>query len=293
MIDCTLVTCAHVPALDPDDRALARELRSRGLCVSIELWNDPRVDWSASAFCLVRSTWDYHAHYPQFLAWIDAVAAVSEICNERTLLRWNAHKSYLRDLESHGVPIVPTAWAARGEPFDIATAARERGWREIVIKPALGAASHAVLRVRPSMDSLMAGQAHLECLVREQEVLVQPYLDGVATYGERGLIFFDGRYSHAVVKKPFDTVLAIEDAREALVEATAGEIAAARRALEAVPGRPLYARVDLLRDAHDRPAVNEVELIEPGLYLTAHPPAAAAFADAIERHIAETTRSVS
>jgi hypothetical protein len=103
-------------------------------------------------------------------------------------------------------------------------------------------------------------------------------------WGERALIFFRGHYSHAVLKKPFDTVLVV-GTRSSLVEAKREELDIAARALAAVPGRPLYARVDLLRDDENRICVNEVELIEPGLYLAVHEPARRHFADAVEREL--------
>ncbi len=285
MIDCTLVTCKIVPELDPDDRTLVHELIKRGLTVSVEVWNDPHVDWAASRLCLIRSTWDYHSRYCAFLAWIERVAAMTTIRNDRLLLYWNAHKSYLRELERLGVPVVPTEWVAEGSRSDIGELCAARGWRDVVIKPAQGAAAHKVVLVRHDERSLAAGQAHLDQLARSQDVLVQPYLPAVETYGERALVFFDNRYSHAVVKKPFDTILAVSNTVSARVEATPEEISVASRAASAVPSEPLYARVDLLRDAEGNPRVSEVELIEPALYLAVHAPAPARFADAIEREL--------
>jgi len=63
---------------------------------------------------------------------------------------------------------------------------------------------------------------------------------------------------------------------------TAGEklLAAGRRAIEAVPGKPLYARVDLLCSGGDF-LIMELELIEPSLYLRMHPDAPKRFADAL------------
>lgn len=56
------------------------------------------------------------------------------------------------------------------------------------------------------------------------------------------LIFFEGRYSHAVAKKPFDSVLEVGDARSAATEATPAEVEVATRAVEAVPGFLPYTR---------------------------------------------------
>lgn len=286
MIDCTLVTCERVPALDPDDRLLLQKLCERGLKVSTKVWSDPSVDWEATGLCILRSTWDYHTRYHDFIGWIEQVAALTTIRNNPRLLHWNAHKSYLRELELLGVPVVPTVWVAQGRGRSLADLCEARSWRDVVLKPARGAAAHDVKLVRRESASLALGQAHLNQIVQTQDMLVQPYLKTVVTYGERALMFFHGRYSHAVVKKPFDTVLAISDARSSRVEATPEEIEVGTKAIESVPGQPLYARVDLLRDHQQKVRVSEVELIEPALYLAVHDAAPATFADAVERELA-------
>jgi hypothetical protein len=285
MIDCTLVTCEKVPKLDPDDRVLLHELRARGLAVSIEIWSDPAVDWSDSRLCLLRSTWDYYGRYEDFIAWIERVASVTSIRNDCSLVKWNAHKSYIRELELLGIPVVPTSLLPQAQEQNVMELSKERGWSDIVIKPARGAAAHDVMLVRGDTASLAVGQAHFDLLAITQDVLIQPYLDSVVTYGERSLVFFNACYSHAITKKPFDTLLVVSNAPSTRVDATDDEIAVAMRALRAIPSSPLYARVDLLRDRDGVMLISEVELIEPGLYLAIHEPAPRMFADAIEREL--------
>jgi glutathione synthase/RimK-type ligase-like ATP-grasp enzyme len=290
-VDCMFVTCEHVPELDPDDRLLLQELCERGLRAAIGVWSDASVDWSEARLCLLRSTWDYHSRYNEFLEWVGRVGRVTTIRNDPHLLRWNADKSYLSDLERRGVPVVPTVWVRRNEGGRLAEIIEASGWCEVVIKPAQGAASHDVMHVRPGTAQVRAGQRHLDRLALQQDVLIQPYLGAVATYGERALIFFGGRYSHAVVKKPFDSVLVVSNARSARVDPATEEIAVATKAVQSVPSEPLYARVDLLRDDDGSVLVSEVELIEPGLYMAVHDPAVGIFADAIEDELAVGIRA--
>src|ERR1700722_3913515 len=124
-----------------------------------------------------------------------------------------------------------------------------------MIKPGRGAAASDLLLVRGNGSGHGSGQAHLDRLLAAHDVLVQPYLESVAEHGERALVFFDGRFSHAVRKKPFDTKLAI-DAGSPRIDASEEEVAVARSAIDAAPGRPLYARVDLLRGDDGRACVN-------------------------------------
>jgi glutathione synthase/RimK-type ligase-like ATP-grasp enzyme len=274
-----------VSRLDPDDRILVAALRKRGFAVAYAIWSDPDVDWSRSRVCLVRSTWDYYRHCDRFARWIDHAASVSIVQNDPALLTWNSHKSYLRELERRGVPVVPTAWLHRGAAANLKAIQADRGWEDMVIKPACGAATYGVMHVVSDEASLYKCQAHLGHLLRKNDVLVQPYLESVREYGERALIFINGTYSHAVVKKAFDKVLAVGAAPLARVEASAEEKRIASNALRSCPGHPLYARVDLLHDGR-RPCVSELELIEPALYFGADTMAAERIVDALEGQLA-------
>lgn len=252
--------------------------------MAFAVWSDPDVDWSLSRLCLVRSTWDYHMRYAEFQDWVDRVASVSIVRNDPVLLTWNSHKSYLREIEARGVPVVPSAWLNRGQSANLRVICADRGWKETVIKPARGAATHGVMHVLSDEASLRSGQKHLDRLLGENDVLVQPYLESVRDYGERALIYINGTYSHAVTKKAFDTVLAVRDASLARVEASNYEVEIASNALGSCPRDPLYARVDLLHDG-GRPCVSELELIEPALYFGANATAAVRLADALEKQL--------
>jgi glutathione synthase/RimK-type ligase-like ATP-grasp enzyme len=286
MIDCLFATYDELPGLDPDDRLAVDALRSVGLCAEPAVWNDPCVDWTQARVCVLRSTWDYPARFHEFLRWIDSVSTKTSLWNPAPVVRWNSHKFYLRDLERKGVPVVPTAWIARGTSLRLRELLRQRSWSEAVIKPAFGAGTVDVLKVDASVDGIASGQQHADRLLTEQDVLVQPYLHSVTEYPERALVFIDGSYSHAATKTPFQALLPAGEAGEQPVEASAQEIAIATRAMEAVPGPHLYGRVDLVRDDAGAPVVIELELIEPSLFLAMHPPAAGAFARAIARMLA-------
>lgn len=283
-IDCVIATYDGMPDLDPDDRLLLGALREHGVTVAIGVWSDPTVEWSAARLCVLRSTWDYPKHFARFSAWLDAVEQTTVIRNEPALVRWNSHKQYLRELELAGIPIVPTAWLARRQRADLRSLLAAHGWEEAVVKPARGAAALHVLRV--SLDRLDDAQAHLDRLLRTQDVLVQQYID-TAVHAERSLVFIAGAFTHAVSKRPFDTKMAIGDAAAQVVTPTADERAVAARAIASVPAASvLYGRVDVFQNDDGHVLVNEIELIEPALYLGAHPPAAQRLAAAIAHELA-------
>jgi hypothetical protein len=277
MPDFTFVTYAQMPDLDADDRLAVDVLAQRGLRAVPAVWDDPSVDWSKAGVVVIRSTWDYNLRHDAFLAWTESVAAVTPLYNPPALVRWNSHKSYIKDLVAHEVPVVPTLWLAKASRVDLADFLARAGWRTAVVKPAIGLSTYGVRRVTGSVDD----QAHVEALLREHDVMVQPYIKSVETYGERSLIFIDSTYSHAARKTAFQALLPAGEAGETPAEATGSEIAVAVKAMGALPEPALYARVDLVHGYDGQPLVIELEVVEPSLFLGMHPRAAHRFADAL------------
>jgi hypothetical protein len=248
--DVALVTYRGLPELDPDDRPLAAALRARGLDVAIVAWDDGAFDWASARIVFLRNPWDYFHRLDEFLAWAERVSRVTTLLNPVEALRWNLHKGYLVELEAN---------------------LAERGWRDVVLKPAVSADSWETHRL--GADQLDLAQAHAERLLPERDLLLQPFLDAVEAYGERCLIHVDGRYSHAVRKNALTQGGRWAGLPEGTpVEADADERDAAARVLAACPlGDLLYARVDLVRDAAGRPLLLELELVEPTLFVADQP----------------------
>jgi hypothetical protein len=273
-----LATCDQFPELYDDDRPLVSALAARGIEAAPRVWNDPAVAWDDYPLVVCRSPWDYHRHAPAFLAWIDRVAAKSAMVNAPAILKWNAHKGYLRDLEARGVAMVPTAWCPLGEPADLVAILEQRGWRDAVVKPAVSAGANDTLRVRVEEPSrIQQGAALLASLVRRGDALVQPYLATVEGHGERSLLHFDGVFSHAVRKHALLAPGAVDPLAQGegvpRVDASDAELAFASRVLAAAADAtgvaPAYARVDVAPAPDGGPLLMELEVLEPCLFLRA------------------------
>jgi hypothetical protein len=277
MPDFTFVTYSQMPDLDADDRLAVDVLSQRGLRAVPAVWDDKTVDWSNAGIVIIRSTWDYNLRHEAFLEWTEAVAAVTRIYNPPALVRWNTHKSYLKDLAARGVPVVPTLWLLKGARVDLSRFLDQAGFARAVVKPAVGLSTYGVRRVTGTKED----QAHVDGLLREHDVMVQPYLRSVETYGERALIFINGTYSHAARKTAFQALLPAGEAGETPAEATGSQIAIATLAVRALPEPALYARVDLVQGDDGAPLVIELEVVEPSLFLSMHPRAAHRFAEAL------------
>lgn len=278
-----LVTFAGLPDLDPDDHPLVPAFAALGARAEPVLWDDPAADWSAFAAVLLRSPWDYFRRYAEFLAWSERVAAVSRLFNPPELVAWNTDKRYLVALAERGAPVVPTALLELGTRADLAALVAGRGWREVIVKPAVSCDSWETIHVAP--ERLAEGQAHLDRLLPERAMLVQPFLGSVESHGERCLVFLDGELAHAVRKNPLTRGGRWTGLPEGVpVVPTPEERAAAEAVLDlACPERPLYARVDLVHGAAGAPLLLELELTEPTLFLEEHPGAADRLAAALLR----------
>jgi glutathione synthase/RimK-type ligase-like ATP-grasp enzyme len=279
-----LVTCRPGPqvSVDRDLPVLAGALAEAGAEASVEVWDDPDVDWGAFDLAVIRSTWDYSWRAAEFVAWAERCGKLTRLANPAEVVRWNTDKRYLGQLAAAGVPVVPTRYIAPGEapglPDD----------HEYVVKPTSGAGARFAARYTPGEHEVAVRQ-----LARMHEegftAMVQQYLKRIDVSGERAVQFFGGRLLHAGRKGAVLAPGTAYDARKVAhpgIEPwtpTAAELAVAERALAAVPDAPelLYARVDLVDGDDGQPCVMELELVEPNLFLWLHPQSAPRVAAAI------------
>jgi glutathione synthase/RimK-type ligase-like ATP-grasp enzyme len=278
MSDYTFATYSDLPDLDPDDRLGLVELERRGFSVATAVWTDENVDWEQAGAVIIRSTWDYHQRFDEFMRWLDRVASVTQLWNPPNVIKRNAVKTYLRDLDAHGVPVIPTEWVEPRKRSDLREILDRRGWRKAVIKPVVGLATSGVRLVEAGDRG---AQEHLDSLLKTGAAMVQPFLESVHTYGERALVYLGGAYSHAASKEAFQRLAVVGGAGEAAVVATPQERAVAERAIATLDSRWLFARVDVVPDDSGEPIVMEFELIEPTLFLSLADGAPQRFADAV------------
>ena len=279
-----LVSSERGLRVDPDLPLARGALREAGLVVDLVRWDDESVDWAAYDLVVVRSCWDYAWRLTEFLTW---AGSVSRLRNPVEVLRWNTDKTYLRDLQGAGLPVVPTVWdPARAEDLPDAG--------EWVVKPSVSAGSRDTARWSDPADALRHAA---ELTGAGRTAMVQPYLSSVDDLGETAMLFIGGRFSHAVRKGPLlargEGVRQDRDSRGDLgpAFATTAQRDVAQAVFDAVPdlvgggGLPLYARIDLVHDGGGRPVVLELELTEPSLFLPQAPGAATTLARAVEAEL--------
>jgi glutathione synthase/RimK-type ligase-like ATP-grasp enzyme len=198
-----IVTYDARPEVTDDDRLLAGALSARGLVVHAGPWSDPAARWSTYDAVVVRSCWDYFLRAREFHDWLDRLEADrAPVHNDVRILRWNADKTYLRDLGARQVPVIPTHWLDRGSSASLAALRRVTGWSELVVKPTVSGGGHRTWRSTPEGGA--GDEVRLAAMMDDGAVMVQPLIDEIEREGEWSLVFFAGRYSHAVLKRPRD-----------------------------------------------------------------------------------------
>ena len=276
-----IATCRPMPEPDADEDLLLEALRQRGIRARLAAWNDPREDWDAAVPTVIRSTWNYIHALPAFLAWAERAERAAALWNPLSVVRGNVHKRYLVELAAQGIPVVPTSLFERGSRVDLERHAHERGWRRLILKPAVGAGSFDTRRFEPG--EMLEAQRHLDRILQRGDALLQPYLDSVEEHGERAIVCIDGEITHAVRKSPrfADGVEQVSPALTVEPE----ERAVAEAVLARVPSDLTYARVDVARGPDGQPRLMELELVEPSLFLRQHPPALARLVEALARRL--------
>jgi hypothetical protein len=132
------------PGVNDDDALTIRCLETQGVVVAPAVWNDPGVDWSAFDAVLMRSIWDYHEHYDDFLAWLARLdESRTPTINSTGLLRWNSDKRYLLQLPPLGVDVVPTQIV---QADDLVDALLAMHGHDVVIKPTVSASAWCAVR---------------------------------------------------------------------------------------------------------------------------------------------------
>ena len=272
---------AHKDLTD-DDRTAVEPLKRRGITVVPAVWNDPKVKWEAFDQVIIRSPWDYHRHQAEFLDWFTHLDRVGvSVQNPTPILRWNLDKVYLKWIEERGGSIVPTEWIEKGAPVDIKAVLEHRGWHRAVVKPTISASAHDTW-----ITSAAQAKEHEERsrpILKRCGLMIQPFLAEIETEGEMSMLFYGGRYSHSVRKRPAAGDFRVQTDHGGTVEPATPSPATLREAQQIVDLRGdelLYARVDGVV-VGDEFQLMEFEVLEPQLFFPFHPQAAERFAGAV------------
>lgn len=273
---CAFLTLENTEGWFIDDDLVHEPLCALGWEVENVPWTTP-TDWDTYDLVVIRSPWDYQQRPDDFfevLRQIDRSRA--SLQNSLETVRWNINKNYLLELRSRGVELVPTVMLPRLGLGDLDRFGEEFGTRRLIVKPTMGANAD---------DTFCLPDQHPGDVFSAKPCFVQPFMRNIVEEGEFSLMYFNGTPSHTILKTVGEGdfrvqeehgggVVAVENPEPALV-------AAANAAMDQLPWKTLYARVDFVRTDSGSFALMELELIEPCLYFRFGNDAAGTFTRAI------------
>ena len=266
-----------------DDDLAHEPLRRRGWQVDTVPWDAQGVDWGHYDIVVIRSTWDYQHQPEAFLATLAAIEGSGiRLENSLDIVRWNMQKTYLRDLAARGVATLPTLWRERLSPSELLPLFNSMQSEEVVIKPVMSANAQGAYRLDQARARVQA--AEIEAYYAERPLMMQPFEPAVVSEGEYSLFYFNGEYSHCVLKVPKPDDFRVQEEHGGDIQAVKADpelSAAGAAAIAAIPETLLYARADFVRIRDGTYRVMELELVEPALYLRMDPGAPDRFAEAI------------
>ncbi|MAK59721.1 MAG: hypothetical protein CMK09_01960 [Ponticaulis sp.] len=223
-------------------------------------WNDPSTFWGDYAAVLIGTTWDYWEKPELFLQVLQRIEAENvTLFNSCQQVIWNSRKTYLKDLQSAGIPTIPTLWLDHPTTDGLEEAFERWKTDRIVVKRQIGAGSMGQLLL--SRGDTLPDYPH--------SAMVQPFVESIQAVGEYSFLFFDGDFSHALLKRPKAGDYRVQGhygGWETRYSPDKSELTLARSVLDPLGEMPLYARVDLVRAPDDTLWLIELELIEPYLY---------------------------
>lgn len=268
-----------------DDDLAVGPLAELGWEVETLSWRQTDRSWSDFECVVIRTTWDYQKTPNEFLAVLAEIGSRTRLENPLDIVRWNLDKRYLRDMEKRGCRIVPTIWDAAYSAGEFGRWLAELNTNEIIIKPTVSATAGHTYR-------LTAYDPSLEAVFASRPFLVQPFMPNIIAEGEYSLFYFNGELSHVINKSPKPADFRVQEEHGGIITEAEPDNElriAGQRALDLIERTLSYARVDLVRDAEDRFALMELELIEPALYLRMNSGAPKRFAEAIVARVVEMT----
>jgi glutathione synthase/RimK-type ligase-like ATP-grasp enzyme len=292
MKKCILLSMDNLHQLECYDRLIIEPLKQLGWHATEVSWRNKDVDWNDYDAVIIRSTWDYQEDCDAFLAVLQTIEASSALLvNPFELVQWNVSKTYLQELQRKGVMIVPTLWDSNYSKTLVQQGFEQFDCQHLIIKPCISAGSHDTFQLTEHTSE--ADHQQYQQLFSDRPFLLQPFMPNILTEGEYSLFYFNGDFSHAILKTPANGDFRVQEefgGRLTNVKPEQNLVIAAQSVLAAIETPTLYTRLDFVR-LNDSFALMEAELIEPSLYfnLDEHSPArfAQAFVDYYEKFLSK------
>lgn len=281
MIDIAIVTERACLSVNPEvkysamgveeNTILKNTFTSQNINCEIVAWDDPEFDWSTTKLALIRTTWNYFYLIPEFRNWVKNTAEKCKLINSEDLVLWNMDKHYLFDLQEKGIRIPETYILQADALFDPDFWMEKFGTKGFVVKPTISGGSKDTYFVKPPFDDQTISSIKKD--VKRQQTMVQAFVPSIVKEGEVSIMFIDGNFTHAMIKRPKSNDFRVQPYHGGTHNKyipNENEIAFGKRVLKAceeIKGSPLYARIDFCYSDTGKILLMELEIIEPQLWL--------------------------
>ena len=260
------------PTVESEDDKLLLFLKEKGLNIEKVIWNDEQINWENYQLAILKSPWDYFDLYEDFKSWLNLLEGKNiRLLNQIDIVRWNADKHYLKEIELAGLNITPSIFITNSDEINLNAFFDKFNTDKLIVKPCVSGGAKNTFKV--TIDNVEAVNEKLSLLIQNEDFIIQPFLPEILENGEWSFIFFNGIYSHTLVKKAKQGDFRVQPAHGGSVHIQNPDQALIEIAAEYVKlfaKDCLYARVDGTF-VNNQFLLMELELIEPFLFLNTAP----------------------
>ncbi len=262
-------TSSEIPNLLTDDLLVVEKLAFQGIQVLPAVWDDKSVNWSEFAAVIVRSPWDYFLKADAYFQWVQSFLnknSGTKLLNPPQAILNNIDKRYILDFEQQGIAIIPTHCVEKDTQASLKDILEMHSWDKVVIKPVVSAGAYGTWR--SNLDKSEKHQEKFAEQITREAIFIQPFMPEIQSEGEWSIMYFNGKYSHSVLKSVAGDDFRIQEefgGTTKAVEATADILKQTQKIMDLQIEPLLYARVDgVIRDGQF--LLMELEINEPSLF---------------------------
>jgi len=237
-------------------------------------WQKHYINWQLFSCIMPKACWDYVQFPNKFESLLKKVSDINiPMKNNASIVKWNMRKTYLLDLQKSHLPIGEFTFVPQHSDERYLTNAIKKlnemnlADNFFIAKPSIGLGG--VDLVKFNLSDVKTHYKSFLKILSYADLILQPFFPEIIQTGEYSYIFFNNKFSHAVLKKPKANDFRahfIYGAKTLFHQPSNEEIDQAFSFISGIQPQCLYARVDGFR-RDNKLFLIELELIEPYLYL--------------------------
>ncbi|WP_293787720.1 hypothetical protein [uncultured Pedobacter sp.] len=262
----------NTSTVESEDDKLLHFLKGKGLNVDLVIWNNPHINWEDYPLAILKSPWDYFDLIQDFYTWLKRLETKKvKLLNPIEVVRWNSDKRYLKEIEADGLKIIPSVFINKQDRVTLKHYFEKFNTNRLIVKPCISGGAKNTFKI--TINDIDAIELQLNQLIQEEDFIIQPFLPEILENGEWSFIFFNGTYSHSLIKKAKPGDFRVQPAHGGSVHPQSPNhelIAIAQQYVDLFAKNCLYARVDGTF-VNGEFLLMELELIEPFLFLNTAP----------------------